>query len=222
MQKIIIFLSILCFSCSQKPKTKISSQDSTNQISQEIVEIKKDTLPLLDTTIFIKAAKQKIDNPKSVTRQTVIDDLYAHFKKKGYYLKHSIVEKSDDGTEILVQQIDVPLNLDDYSELECINIDTTMVHLADLNNDNQLDAIVEYYDFACYGSSHCNQPYKLIAISNGNNFVLQNEYLDFIPTSYSIDSVKTSKEETIIYGYDYFCYDHKVTGYFKAHLKHSH
>ncbi|WP_338815791.1 hypothetical protein V9L05_22605 (plasmid) [Bernardetia sp. Wsw4-3y2] len=209
MRKVILFLCIIiCFSCSQKPKTEVSSQnfskDSINQISQEIAEIKKDTLPLLDTTIFIKSAKQKINSPKPVYKQMVIDDLYAYFKKKGRYIEHNI-----------------PLDLNEDANPICIDTDTTMIYLADLNNDNQLDAIVEYYDFACYASSHCNQPYKLIAVNYGNKFVFQSKYLDFIPTFYTIDSVKTNKEETIIYGYDYFCYDHKTTGYFKAHLKHS-
>ncbi|AFM05479.1 hypothetical protein Fleli_3143 [Bernardetia litoralis DSM 6794] len=204
MQKIIILLSILCFSCSQNTKIEDSSQDSTNQISQEIVEIKKDTLPLLDTTIFIKSVKQKVDSPKPVYRQMVIEDLYAYFKKKGRYIEHN-----------------VPLDLSENENPICINTDTTMVYLADLNNDNQLDAIVEYYDFVCYGSSHCNQPHKLIVMNNENKFVIQSEYLDFIPISYNIDSIKISNQETTIYGYDYFCYDHKVTGYLKVHLKHS-
>jgi hypothetical protein len=226
MKKIaIIFLSILCFSCSQSSKTEISSQnftkDSINQIAEKTIKVEKDTLPLFDTTIYIKSEKQKVASPKTVSKQMVINDLYAYFKKKGYYLKYSVAKKSDNGEDIFVQEIDVPLDLEDYSELSCINSDTTMIYLADLNNDNQLDAIVEYYDFACYGSSHCNQPYKLIAINKKGKFIFQNEYIDFIPTSYSVDGIKTFQEEVIIYGNDYFCYDHKITGYFKIHLKHS-
>ena len=209
MKKIaIIFLSIICFSCSQNSKTEGSSQnftkDSTTQISKEIIEVEKDTLPLFDTTIFIKSEKQKVISPKFVTRQMVINDLYAYFKKQGRYIERN-----------------VPLDLNEDENPTCIRADTTMIYLADLNNDNQLDAIVEYYDFVCYGSSHCNQPYKTIMINKNGKFVFQKEYLYFIPTSYSIDSIKTIKEEVIIYGYDYFCYDHKVTGYLKIHLKHS-
>lgn len=205
---ILIFLSIICFSCSPNSKTGVSSQnftkDSTNQISKEIIEVEKDTLPLFDTTIYIKSEKQKVVSTKSVTKQMVIDDLNVYFKKKGRYIERNI-----------------PLDLNEDANPICINTDTTMIYLADLNNDNQLDAIVEYYDFACHGSSHCNQPHKLIAINKKNKFVFQSEYIDFIPTSYSIDSIKTFQEEVVIYGNDYFCYDHKVESYFKVHLKHS-
>lgn len=205
MKKILLLiLSMICFSCSQNSKTVVFSQDSTNQISQEIAEIKKDTLPLFDTTIFIQSAKQKVVSPKPVSKQMVIDDLYAFFKKKGRYI-----------------ELDVPLDLSEDENPICIRTDTTMIYLADLNADNQLDAIVEYYDFACYGSSHCNQPHKSIMINSGDKFVLQSKYADFISTLYNIDSIKIANQETTIYGYDYFCYDHKVTGYFKVHLKHS-
>ncbi|WP_375561683.1 hypothetical protein ACE193_03790 [Bernardetia sp. OM2101] len=208
MKKItIIFLSIICFSCSQNSKTEVSSQnfskDSINQISSEIVEVEKDTLPLFDTTIYIKSEKQKVDSPKSVSRQMVIDDLYAHFKKKNVCIEGHLVGKQTE-----------------YNETICVRADTTEFYMIDLNDDNQLDAIVKYWLTPWGASSHCFQPTKSIMINKSGKFFL--EYEEFIQDHYFIDSVKTNKEETIIYGYEYFCYDHKVTGYFKVHLKHSH
>jgi hypothetical protein len=195
---LIIILSMICFSCSQNSKTEVSS----NQISQKIVEVEKDTLPLFDTTIFIKSAKQKVNSPKPVSKQMVINDLYSYFKKKNICIEGNLIGKQTM-----------------YNETICIRADTTDFYLIDLNNDSRLDAIVKYWLTPWGASSHCFQPTKSIMINKNGKFLL--DYEEFIQDNYFIDSIKTNKEKTTIYGYEYFCYDHKVTGYFKVHLKHS-
>ena len=64
---------------------------------------------------------------------------------------------------------------------------------------------------------NCFQPANAILLNNNGKLKIQD--IDFIPTNYTIDSIKLVDDFVKIYGYDYDCINHQVIKNFEITLQ---
>jgi hypothetical protein len=97
---------------------------------------------------------------------------------------------------------DYPANLTD-KDYERNTVRYNLTHFVNLNDDRFIDAIVEYWLMPPGASGHCYQPHKAMVVSGTKEYVFVNP--DFVDSFFSIDSVKSVNDKTLIFGCDYDC-----------------
>lgn len=149
-----------------------------------------DTLIFIDSLDFIAHGENKL-----------LSDSIAQIALQEYFTKLGYYQKKDSATTNFEKDL-----------LLCASVDTLWKLY--FNDDNFIDAIVEYQDAPCFGSSHCYLPHKgIVTLINGKySFIAR----DFMPTAFYIDSIKPKKGFTEIYGGDYDCGKHETIRKFRA------
>nr|WP_322624691.1 hypothetical protein [uncultured Flavobacterium sp.] len=184
----IIACIVMTFSCRSKPLSYFPKNIDRSEVSHNFL----DTIIYIDSLDFLTS--DKMDTIKIKEAELVITN---YFSKIGYYNEQDSAKFNFERAVVL-----------------CTGLDT--LHLLHLNPDKCIDAIVEYEDAPCFGSSRCFMPHKAIMtyIANKYRFIAR----DFIPSNYFIDSIRAEKGFKVIYGYDYDCGAHEVTRRFRAQL----
>jgi hypothetical protein len=140
-------------------------------------------------------------NGKNLTDSIAKKILYNYFKGKGYY-------NSD--------------NLPDFDKLtdadnDKLSVSINDIFIAELNGNENKDAIISYWVMPPYASGHCWQPHKAIILDTEEGYTITNE--EFIPEYFAIDSVQNVNGRVTVYGYYYDCENHKVLEYIRARIK---
>jgi hypothetical protein len=150
----------------------------------------------LDTLIFT----DRIDLPAQGENK-VLSDSIAEIALQEYFIKLGYYQEKDSANTNFEKDL-----------LLCASVDTLwQLHL---NNDRFIDAIVEYQDAPCYGSSYCYVPHTGIIASNNGKYKFIGP--DVIPQSFYIDSIKPKQGYIEIYGGDYDCSEHEVIRKYRA------
>jgi hypothetical protein len=205
--KLLLLIFLLC-SCQEifKSKSELYYKKRTDSLNAQrktvqdtTLETKKIKLAKLDTTIFLNMPKSVGGNGKNgiMTDEMVKKVLFTHYKRQGFI---SDIER--DASNFI-------------QNTNCVLFNNA--YFADLNNDSYTDAILTYWLMGCTSSGHCFQPTKAILLNNKGKLKIQD--IDFIPTNYTIDSVKLVNDFVKIYGYDYDCVNHQVIKNFEITLQ---
>ncbi len=187
--------------------------DSAIKISDTILEnTRQYKKPHLDSTINIRNLRIRKSFPsldQPLTFQSAKKMLYTYFKGIGYYIEKIPYEISDSDRTGKIAK--------DGSYKFVVFFDT--LEYIDLNNDRINDAIIEYSLSPPYACGVCvGEPSNAIIVSNGNRFDLIG--LEFIPDSFTLDSIKQdSKNSIVLYGYEFNCLEKTYERSFKIHLK---
>lgn len=173
--------------CQPSTQTNFIFLNNYNQkeIKNNTIQ-KADSIPALDTTIFIKKQIFKKEKGKVLTDETAKNVLYQYYRKRKFCVDGAVPKGKS--------------KLDDNSM--CVTFDTA--YLVNLSCDNNLDAIVQYWITPYGGSGHCYQPHKAIILNSNRGLVLQNE--DFIGEFHSIDSIiQINNCSVTLYGNEWDC-----------------
>ncbi|NJL76693.1 MAG: hypothetical protein HC892_18400 [Saprospiraceae bacterium] len=99
--------------------------------------------------------------------------LYSYFKTKGYFTSDNLPDMGK-----LTES-------DNYK----LSVAYDTIFITDLNDNQNIDAIITYWLTPPYASGHCWQPHKAIVVGTDKGYRITNE--EFIPDNFAIDSVVT-------------------------------
>jgi hypothetical protein len=152
---------------------------------------KNQTLPTLDTTIFISDLKEYSVSNKVLSEKEAQAQLYKYFAKKGVRTRNELKSTSNS------------------KERLCIDYDT----IYPIQTDRFSGAIISYWLGPADLNGHCFQPSKAVMFNTVKGYRISRQ--QFIPDNFAIDSVIKSN----IYGYDYECGGRGIIRYFKVTLR---
>jgi len=191
--KLLILFIVSLTSCGNGSVkgTKGSFIDSTLKKKLSII----DSIPTLDTTIVLKKYTPAKYAGKILSTSIAKNILYNHFRSKGYLIQEELK------------------GISETDELKtCVTYDT----IYKVNNKTS-SAVISYWLAPPYSSGHCYQPSKAIIVDTDKGYKITNE--EFIPTSFTIDSISMIDCYPIIFCYDFDCGEDKVIKKIRIKLK---
>ena len=170
----------------------------TNIQQKKELKTKPDTVETIHDTIIKIVLLKQIENQIVVTNEMAANTLHKHFKSKG----------------LLIQsEIDSNLNLPRLPE----NTGKNVIEFVGVNWFSNEIGVIYYYNAPVGAVGHCVQPHNAIISNSENGLTISNE--EFIPTNFSIDSVKIIDNKHIIYAIDYDCYNKVVLKKYRIEIK---
>lgn len=181
---LLIFLVTSCRTelPSEDPKPAetalISKSDHVNQLSSH------------DTIIILSGIVNSFYNGQNLNDSIAKEILYAHFRKQGYLMSEDSLEKT------------MPTKDENSLLVKFVSIFKT-----NLNNNQNVDAIINYWLTPPAANGTCLQPHKAIITDTDDGYRISNE--DFMPNDYAIDSVSSFNGKPIIFAQEYDCASHR-------------
>jgi hypothetical protein len=173
---------VLCYGCFRTKHKLTHSDESDKNVSADVAA---NDIISVDTTVFgeINVA----DYQFTITKEISAEVLYKHFQSKGYYIQDK-------------------LSPSDTDTLDASRLSVSFCDIVSLGNNRNY--LILYWIAMPFESGHCIQPHKAILANGSKGYYITNE--DFIPLTYTIDSLKEQNGNAVIISSDYDCVDREV------------